>query len=134
VTMGNVVYQFSPYQQEVTFGGNSAGIESFINLNVTRTEYSPGDFNHDGAVTASDYGMWKESFGQMGMGLPTDSNCDGTVDAADYVTWRDHFAIAGAGGVAMTAPEPTTIALNAVVVFGMLPVIRVRKGTICSRR
>jgi Ca2+-binding RTX toxin-like protein len=49
----------------------------------------PGDFNGDGVVNASDYGVWRANFGaESGPGLRADGNGDGVVDAADYVVWR----------------------------------------------
>jgi arabinogalactan endo-1,4-beta-galactosidase len=59
----------------------------------------PGDFNHDGAVGAADYVVWRK-----GLGSNYNEN--------DYNIWRMHFgqtAGSGAGGSANAAiPEPAT--------------------------
>ena len=49
----------------------------------------PGDFNADGAVNASDYNIWRATFGSASDSHP-DGNSNGVVDAADYVVWRHH--------------------------------------------
>jgi hypothetical protein len=48
----------------------------------------PGDFNRDGYVSDSDFGVWRTSFGLVGTGLAADANLDGRVDSVDYVIWR----------------------------------------------
>jgi hypothetical protein len=60
----------------------------------------PGDFNGDGVVNASDYGVWRANFGaESGPGLRADGNGDGVVDAADYVVWRSNRGNNGALGI-----------------------------------
>ena len=88
----------------------------------------PGDYNHDGAVNAADYTVWRNSSGQNGPGLDADGNGDTHVDAADYSLWKMHFgegAEIGSGsqddtlGYMLTnVPEPSSLFLIAIVCLG----------------
>lgn len=49
-----------------------------------------GDYNRDGVVTQSDYGVWVSTYGSAS-DLRADGNSDGFVDAADYSVWRDNL-------------------------------------------
>lgn len=51
----------------------------------------PGDYNGDSFVEFQDYAVFRNTFGQAGVGLPADSNSDGVVDAADYLLWRKNL-------------------------------------------
>jgi T5SS/PEP-CTERM-associated repeat protein len=86
----------------------------------------PGDFDQDGAVTMTDYGLWKVGFGISGVAthLQGDANGDGRVDAADYTIWRDELgqtgATGGSGAEATAAvPEPGTLLLTVVAMISM---------------
>jgi len=90
--------------------------------------YPPGDYDHDGDVTASDYAAWRALFGSTTQPA-TDGNHNGVVDAADYVVWRKQTD----GGLAkgaksetfMTTPEPSSMAF--IVSWCFLPVVRYRR-------
>src|SRR5262249_14325872 len=86
----------------------------------------PGDFNHNGAVDAADYAVWRDTLGQSGAGLAADGNANGIVDSGDYDLWRSHFGqTLGSGSVSSTsspviaAPEPPTAALIVAGVIGI---------------
>jgi hypothetical protein len=70
---------------------------------TTPSAAAPGDYNGDGNVDAADYVVWRKSPGDFGG------------DPAGYDTWRNHYgstgAGGGAGGLAGTVPEPTTLLL-----------------------
>jgi hypothetical protein len=79
------------------------------------------DFNLDGVIDATDYGIWRAN---SGVGLDAtfeqgDANGDGVVDAADYVVWRHTLgpatslgAFADSGGLGGgTVPEPATVGI-----------------------
>ncbi len=73
-----------------------------------------GDYNADGVVDAADYTVWRDSMGQVGIGLAADSNSDSTVDFIDYLAWRSHYGQAVPTPVASwpaSAPEPAMLAL-----------------------
>jgi hypothetical protein len=64
--------------------GNINAVEYFLLQLVA----SPGDFNHDGRVDASDYNLWRQT---VGTNDPrADASGNGFVDAADYVVWRKY--------------------------------------------
>jgi hypothetical protein len=69
-----------------------------------------GDYNRNGEVDLNDYQVWKANFGSTA-NLAADGNDDDRVDAADYVVWRDAFSSAGGGSVALSVPEPVTVAI-----------------------
>ncbi len=54
-----------------------------------------GDYDGNGTVDAGDYVVWRNTLGQMGMGLPADGDNSGAsankIDEADYTFWRSHF-------------------------------------------
>ncbi len=89
----------------------------------------PGDYNHNGAVDAADYVVWRKTLGQTGPGLAADGNGNGNgqIDSGDFDIWRAHFgqtAGSGAGTSANAAvPEPTTLIM---VLLGAL--------VMCTRR
>jgi hypothetical protein len=68
------------------------------------SEFGPGDFNRDGSVDAADYSVWRDGLG-------------GAYTQADYNVWSSAFGQpTGSGSVAI--PEPTTVALLAMVMAG----------------
>jgi hypothetical protein len=76
-----------------------------------------GDYNHDGIVDASDYTIWRDSFGQTGSGLAADGDNSGAVDQGDYDLWTMHFGEHSPGSGAGSngaVPEPATIWLVGV--------------------
>ncbi|TWT36423.1 hypothetical protein KOR34_13280 [Posidoniimonas corsicana] len=54
---------------------------------------TPGDYDADGFVTASDHALWRSTYGST-TDLRADGNRDGRVDAADYTVWRDAWTAA----------------------------------------
>ena len=65
---------------------------AFIPQNGTRfpkliPEPAPGDYSRDGAVTAADYTVWRDTLGSNTF-LAADGNGDGSIDAGDYATWK----------------------------------------------
>ena len=92
--------------------GNFAVLEA-----ISITPLTAGDYNGDGAVNASDYVVWRHTFG--GINLAADGNRDGVVDNLDYNVWRSNFGLASASGFAASAlnehsgavPEPAPICI-----------------------
>lgn len=72
-----------------------------------------GDYDHSGVVDASDYLVWKQSFGST-TELDADGNANGKVDLADYTVWRDHLGT-GTPAITMTilVPEPPALLVAA---------------------
>jgi hypothetical protein len=65
----------------------------------------PGDYNGDNSVNASDYAVWRNALGQVGLARfsGADGNGDGTIGPEDYAVWKLHFGEtiepgAGSGG------------------------------------
>jgi hypothetical protein len=89
-----------------------------------------GDYNRNGAVDATDYALWRDTLGDMGIGLAADGNRDGTIDAADYGVWRAHFGQTAGGqtGSALNAavPEPD-VRLMLMLLCGWAMIARFRR-------
>jgi hypothetical protein len=66
----------------------------------------PGDFNHDGAVDAADYLVWRKGLSEK-------------YTQADYDVWRAHFGQTADSGIDTSAhvaiPEPTTMSMLALM-------------------
>jgi Zinc carboxypeptidase/Cytosolic carboxypeptidase N-terminal domain len=88
-----------------------------------------GDYTGDGVVDASDYVLWRKTFGESGLGLMADGSGNGEVDQADYSIWREHFGMtAGSGAGAHTpqdaaVPEPASLAIL-VLAAALLAIVR----------
>jgi hypothetical protein len=86
----------------------------------------PGDYNHDGAVDAADYTVWRKTLGRsVAAGAGADGNLDGAVNQNDYTVWRSHFGQTGGSGAGSgllagaAVPEPSTAWL-ALELLGLL--------------
>jgi hypothetical protein len=84
-----------------------------------------GDYNHNSAVDAGDYVVWRRTFGTSAFpfGSGADGNSNGSIDPGDYTFWRERYGNApvGLGAGLASIPEPTMILLAlqlfAVVLF-----------------
>jgi hypothetical protein len=109
---------------------------------------TPGDFNQDGFVNATDHTAWRSEFSQDVFhhgSLIADGNNDGFVDAADYVVWRANVVASGTAGgsdatslagdtgvLTSTVPEPTTMPLS--ILMGVaISRLRLRPNTALLR-
>jgi hypothetical protein len=79
---------------------------------------SPGDFDESDTVDATDYAIWRASFGSTSS-LAADANGNGIVDAADYTVWRNNLPTGASAASAAFVPEPTTITLLLVLALRM---------------
>jgi hypothetical protein len=79
-----------------------------------------GDYNADGTVDAADYSVWRNTLGDEGDGLAADGDGDRRIDEDDYGIWKRNYGRSAAGGGGGShVPEPTTIALLLIAVFGI---------------
>ncbi|MEX2172344.1 MAG: S8 family serine peptidase [Pirellulales bacterium] len=118
------------YSLEVAYnGGGVLPTEFAIAWWVGKNGLSPGDYNYDGVVDTVDYNLWRASFGQQAISrtgfAAGDGNGDGIVDAADWAIWRDAASGPfGTGTLVHAVPEPATVALAALAMFGLLAYAR----------
>jgi hypothetical protein len=85
--------------------------DSFITL-LTPAEM--GDYDADGQVNASDYAVWRASYGSAA-NLAADGSGNGVVDASDYVLWRKHANAGNALSAGPTSvPEASCFSLTVV--------------------
>ena len=63
----------------------------------------PGDFNHDGAVDAADYTVWRNGLGT-------------TYTHADYDVWLSNFGRASAAAPPGAVPEPAAMLASLIAV------------------
>ncbi|MDP6634781.1 MAG: dockerin type I domain-containing protein [Phycisphaerae bacterium] len=76
---------------------------------ILNTEY--GDFDLNGSVTAADYTIWANNYGESNVGWRNgDANGDDVVDAGDYTHWATGKRLFSASQNTAT-PEPGTLAL-----------------------
>jgi peroxidase len=100
---------------------NTVSLASIIQMNTGITGLQSnlfftaiaGDFNHDGYVNTADLTTWRSAFAQ------------GTMNGSDYLTWqRNQGAVAPWVAVATAnvsaVPEPSTLALAAVLALGVV--------------
>jgi hypothetical protein len=91
-----------------------------------------GDYNLDGVVDNLDRGIWYANIFTGTTWQKGDANYDGVVDGLDRDLWFSQFglpSLAGASpGAITTVPEPTTLALLAAALIGLLAYAR-RKRT-----
>lgn len=89
----------------------------------------PGDYNRNGRVEASDYTVWRNTLGQMGV-TPysgADGDGDGKILAADYGIWKTNYGMTTIGSAASASlvPEPAGAVL---VMCGLLALAAARCG------
>lgn len=77
----------------------------------------PADYNKDGAVSAADYTVWRNTLGSNSL-LVADGNGNGLVDQADYHVWMSDYS-AGTGTGTSTVPEPATILIALILGLGV---------------
>jgi hypothetical protein len=70
-----------------------------------------GDYNSNGVVDATDYIVWRRSFGSSSV-LDADGNVNGIVDAADYALWRNNFGRSLSASAMAASSSPTLPALG----------------------
>jgi hypothetical protein len=111
--------------------GNELGSGNAVALPITLVDGSitvvpagpfiMGDYNRNGLVDAADYGLWRKTMGQSGIGLAADGNGNNLVDAVDYSVWRAHFGHSAIGSALVPGiPEPATWRLLAVAIMMLL--------------
>jgi hypothetical protein len=109
------VNQTTPLQTVLLSGlGNTFSMSVPFRSIVAIALESAGDFNHDGAVNAADYVVWRK--------LAATPNMQG-----NYDLWRAHFGqtLDAASGAGLQIPEP---ALNLLVIITLVALSRGRRG------
>jgi hypothetical protein len=111
-------------------GSSSTGANElfFNNLMVTAVGLN-GDYNHNAAVDAADYTIWRKTLGLIGGGLPADGNGNDQVDLEDYNVWQANFEQTAGGAAAPAAAavaEPATrlTASNALASFLIASIVK----------
>jgi hypothetical protein len=88
------------------------------------TLHTPGDFNGDGVVDASDLAQWQADFAESD---DSDANLDGASDGADFLQWQRQLGNgASAGALAVTVPELNGQLLAAAMVAAIARISRPR--------
>jgi autotransporter-associated beta strand protein len=90
-----------------TYSLTNNAANTSIQLEVT----APGDFNHDGTVDSSDYGVWRKGLGSK-------------YTQADYDIWRANYGqtyAPGAGAGTSAVPEPAAGIFIGLATMVLLP-------------
>jgi hypothetical protein len=101
-----------------------AGQTYHMSLDKGTSSYSvvvhTGDYNGDGVVDAADYLVWRSTIGST-TDLRADGNGNGVIDSADYAVRTSLFgtSYSGGAGSATAVPEPKSITLMLVGLFGL---------------
>jgi len=106
--------RFSTY-----FGGFAAGQVLIDGVSLVPFTRLPGDFNGDGRVSAADYTIWRDSYGNaVPSGAGADANSDGLVGESDWRIWRANFGrVLGALTTAIPEPQAASVAAIACWCF-----------------
>jgi beta-glucanase (GH16 family) len=124
------------------FGGDPNGttvFPQFMDVDYVRVwqkqDGVAGDYNSDGQVGAADYTVWRNSQGDVGIGLPADGSGNGSVGPEDYEVWKTNFGTspAAASWTPTTVPEPATT-LPVTVGVMLVYANRLRSPAFVSRR
>ncbi|HEX2473433.1 MAG TPA: hypothetical protein VHK01_01730, partial [Lacipirellulaceae bacterium] len=100
----------------------------FIVLSIDIPEPTlPGDYNQNGVVDAADYVVWRNTFGERGLGLAADGNGNNKIDAGDYDVWRAHFG-STADLLSTRVPEPSALLLLLTAALAPLAICRPRRA------
>ena len=121
------------FQYGTLEGGPALGtVEYVLNIgggsgptcaDVAASRAIPGDLDGNNAVEFADFLSLSGSFGLSGVGYEQgDIDCNGTVEFADFLVLSGNFGET-AGGAA-SVPEPSTLALSA---FGLIGILLVRR-------
>jgi hypothetical protein len=86
-----------------------------------------GDADGDLNATPYDHELWAASFAESAFGLPTDFNHNGAVDAADYVLWRKMNA-AGTSAIGQIPEPSVLFQLIIAALLCLTPDIRRCRG------
>lgn len=90
-------------------GVNHVGLVAFTPT-ASAINALAGDYDHNGAVDAADYVVWRKTVGNsVANGSNADGSGNGLIDAFDFISWREKFgspAGASAALASVEVPEP----------------------------
>jgi hypothetical protein len=105
-----------PYGLGWDFDYNPTTVDLFV-----VASWMTGDYDHNGVVDAGDYVVYRDTFGQTGVGLAADGNGNNQIDPGDFSVWRANFGnVASTSGSATTTsavPEPAAVLLLIIGIF-----------------
>jgi hypothetical protein len=118
---------------DLTFSFFTSGGDFTYNRSTPAAAAPTGDYNHNGAVDAGDYVVWRRTLGDSAspFGSGADGNSSGTIEQGDYTFWRERYGNSpvGLGAGLASIPEPTMIPLALQLIAVVLCAFRRRSLT-----
>lgn len=121
------------YLDLIFTGFNSGGSFTYERSTGVAPPSTTGDYNHNNAVDAGDYVVWRRTLGNSASpnGSGADGNSNGTIDQGDYTFWRGRYGNApvGLGAGSASIPEPWQVPLAFQIIAVVLCTFRWRGKT-----
>ncbi len=89
-----------------------------------------GDYNGNGIVDVADYTVWRDTLGQVGVGLSADGDGNGVVDIPDLFVWANNFGNSAEDSSSISVPEPISSTLVSLLLGSLLVTSRPNRKAI----
>lgn len=98
---------------------------SFYGIELNVPSPAQGDYDGDGAVTAADYTVWRDTLGAT-ENLSADGNGNRIIDDGDFDLWSSRFSDAAENG-AVTSPSVPEPSVTILLAIGLLKLAHGRR-------
>jgi len=103
---------YAGFNAQSNSGGSLGKVDNFTLYDGIPPLFPVGDFDHNGSVDLTDYGILKSHWFQtVPGGTAGDIDGDGFVNISDFAAFKLAYQGGGGTGLAVPTPEPTTMIL-----------------------